>query len=127
MYHLALSGDALVSALAAAIAAVVVAAIGAWASVSSRKETKQLAGATEQIAVEMKPNGGSTFRDAIDRLDRRSTAHDERFGRLEASNDSLVKSNAHLVEGQATLLQIIQRIERRQLGEEEEPSDPSAS
>lgn len=120
MYHLALSGDALVSALAAAIAAVVVAAIGAWASVSSRKETKQLAG-------EMKPNGGSTFRDAIDRLDRRSTAHDERFGRLEASNDSLVKSNAHLVEGQATLLQIIQRIERRQLGEEEEPRDPPAS
>ena len=70
MYHLALSGDALVSALAAALAAVVVAAIGAWASVSSRKETKQLAGATEQIAGEMKPNGGSTFRDAIDRLDR---------------------------------------------------------
>lgn len=107
MYHLALSGDALVSALAAAIAAVIVAAIGAWASVSSRKETKV-------IATEMQPNGGKTFRDAIDRLDRRSTAHDERFGRLEASNDKLVA-------GQADLIAIISRIERRQLGEE--PAD----
>lgn len=57
---------------------------------------------------------------AAGRLDRRSTAHDERFGRLEASND-------RLVEGQAALTEMNARIERRQVGEEEVSRDPPAS
>jgi len=70
----------------------------AWAAVAAARRS----GRTEK---EMRPNGGASLRDAIDRLDARSTEHDRRFGRLE-----------HTLDGVATVLH---RIEKRQTGEDD--------
>jgi hypothetical protein len=119
VFHLALTGDVVLTTIGVVGAAAIAAVAAVITSLINTRRAKAIAADTKAIATEMQPNGGSTFRDAIDRLDRRSTAHDERFGRLESSTDQLAK-------GQALIVKIIERIERRQLGEEEGIDDPSA-
>jgi hypothetical protein len=50
---------------------------------------------------EMRPNGGASLRDAVDRLDARSTEHDRRFGRIEHTLDG-VAATLHRIEGRQT-------------------------
>ena len=75
---------------------IIVALIGSGFAVLGARR----AGRTEK---QMIPNGGMSLRDAVDRLDARSTEHDRRFGRLE-----------HTLDGVANTLH---RIERRQTGD----------
>ena len=88
----AISGDVIVQTLGL----VIVALIGSGAAIVGAQRARR----TEQ---QMKPNGGATMRDAIDRLDARSTEHDRRFNHLE-----------HVLDGVAT---VVHRIEGRQTGD----------
>ena len=67
------------------------AVMAAWISSRNRKE--------------LKPNGGSSMRDAIDRLDRRATVHDEQLSRIDGTV--------------TTIADALGRIERRQTGHDE--------
>lgn len=93
----AISGDVVISSLAT----IIVAGIGAWALVVQARRSKRTEALTSDVKAQVLPNGGSSLRDAIDRLDRRATGHDERFGRLEHALDG-VATTLHRIEGRQT-------------------------
>lgn len=109
MHHLAITGDVVITSLAT----IGVAAIAATATIVAARRAGRTEKTTAAIAGDLRPNGGTTTRDAIDRLERRTTAHDERFGRIEASNERLAA-------GQAELVDLVRDIARRQRGEEDQ-------
>ena len=96
---LAITGDVVIQSTAG----VAVAGIGAWALVAQARRSKRTEEQTTEVKAQLLPNGGASLRDAIDRLDARSTEHDRRFGRIE-----------HTLDGVATTLH---RMEQRQTGD----------
>ena len=73
---LAFSEDVVVQSLAT----IVVALIGAWAG--ARRSTRRAEAAAGEVQAQLTPNGGSSFRDLVD---RRLTSHDERLDRMEVA------------------------------------------
>lgn len=111
MYHLALTGDVVLTTIGVVGAAAIAAVAAVITSLINTRRAKAIAADTKAIATEMQPNGGATVRDAIDLINRRLLTHDERFAAIDRKQDRAVEA--------------LERIERRQRGEED-TSDPSA-
>lgn len=80
---LALSGDVVIQTLGG----VAVAGVTAWGAVAAARRSKRAQDGTAQVQAQLQPNGGLSLRDAVDRLETRTTEHDRRFGRIEAALD----------------------------------------
>lgn len=91
-----ISGDVVIQSVALILVALI-GAVGAWAAAERGRRTQ----------AEMKPNGGTSLRDAIDRLDARTTEHDRRFGRIESGLDDVAS-------GLGEVASTLARMERRQ-------------
>lgn len=93
---LSITGDVVIQSAAT----VVVAGVGAWGLVATARRSKRTEETAANVQQQLVPNGGASLRDAIDRLDARTTEHDRRFGRIENTLDGVAST--------------LERIERRQ-------------
>jgi hypothetical protein len=78
-------------------AVVVPAAIGAIGGILVAMIT---GGRSKEVKREMKPNGGSTLRDAIDRIDRTTSTTDQRLVAMDERSNNIDTTLAHTISRQ---------------------------
>lgn len=77
----------MIVALIVASSGIIVAWLGLRKGTQTKAITEDTKVLTEALVADIKPNGGSSTRDLLDRLDRRTLAMDERLLRMDQRND----------------------------------------